>query len=84
MGPSHTSVVEPAVPANWTTYSHETTSRLAIVLTDQDSRWLGLAHHLKSIGIPFKITRNMQETLTLDVLEGWTLDRGQPYPVPID
>jgi hypothetical protein len=84
MGPSHISVVEPAVPANWTTYSHGTTSRPAIVLTDQDSRWLGLAHGLKSIGIPFKITRDMQETLTLEVPEGWTLDRGRSYPVPID
>ena len=68
MGPSHTSVVEPAVPADWTTYSHGTTSRLAILLTDTDSSWLGLAHGLKSIGIPFKITRDVQEALRHDVV----------------
>lgn len=68
MGPSHTSVVEPAVPADWTTYSHGTTSRLAILLTDPDSSWLGLAHGLKSIGIPFKITRDVQAAVRHDVV----------------
>ena len=68
MGPSHTSVVEPVVPADWTTYSHGTTSRLAILLTDPDSSCPGLGHGLKSIGIPFKITRDMQEALRHDVV----------------
>jgi len=62
-GPSHISVVPPAVTAKRTGYSHGTTSRLAILLTDPDSAWLGLAHGLKSIGIPFLITQNVQEAI---------------------
>lgn len=67
-GPSHVSVVPPAVPADWTTYRHGSASRLAILLTDPDSSWLGLAHGLKSIGIPFIITRDVQEALRHDVI----------------
>ena len=62
-GPGHVSVVPPAVPAKWTGYSQGTTSRLAILLTDPDSAWLGLAHGLKSIGVPFLITHNVQEAI---------------------
>jgi len=51
-----------------TTYGHGTTSRLAILLTDPDSSWLGLTHGLKSIGIPFKITRDVQEALRHNVV----------------
>lgn len=62
-GPSHVTVVPPAAPADWTTYRHGSASRLAILLTDPDSSWLGLAHGLKSIGIPFLITRNVEEAV---------------------
>ena len=68
MGPSNASVVESAVPADWITYSQGTTSRLAILLTDPDSCWLGLAHGLKSIGVPFLITRNVQEAVRHQVV----------------
>ena len=49
----------PAVPADWTICSHGTTSRLAILLTEPDSSWLGLVHDLKSNGTPFNITRDV-------------------------
>ncbi|MEO6308533.1 MAG: hypothetical protein ABIO96_07840, partial [Nitrospiraceae bacterium] len=62
-GPSHVSVVPPAVAADWRTYSQGSNSRLAILLTDPDSCWLGLAHGLRSIGIPFRITRDVQEAI---------------------
>ena len=62
-GPGHVSVVPSAVPAKWTGYSQGTTSRLASLLTDPDSAWLGLAHGLKSIGVPFLITHNVQEAI---------------------
>lgn len=63
-GPSHVTVVPPPVPASWTTYEQGSQSRLAILLTDPDSSWLGLAHGLKSIGIPFRITRDVHEALS--------------------
>lgn len=62
-GPNHVSAVPPPAPASWTRYHQGATSRLAILLTDPDSAWLGLAHGLKSIGIPFLITQNVQEAI---------------------
>lgn len=63
-GPSHRTVVPPAVPTSWQVYREGSSSRLAILLTDPDSAWLGLAHGLKSIGIPFRVTRDVREALT--------------------
>lgn len=67
-GPSHVSVVPPPVSADWKTYSRGSKSRLAILLTDPDSCWLGLAHGLKSIGVPFQITRDVDDALTHQVV----------------
>ena len=67
-GPSHVTVVPSKVPTSWTTYGQGSQSRLVILLTDPDSAWLGLAHGLKSIGIPFRITRDVQEALTHQVV----------------
>jgi len=62
-GPHHETVVSPPVPTPWTKYGDGSTSRLAILLTDPESSWLGLAHGLKSIGVPFRITRDTDEAL---------------------
>ncbi|MCS6293673.1 MAG: hypothetical protein H8J66_11420 [Nitrospira sp.] len=67
-GPDHATVVPPRVPTSWTTYGEGSKSRLAILLTDPDSSWLGLAHGLKSIGVPFRITRDVREALTHQVV----------------
>ena len=55
-GPQETSVVQAGPPTPWTKYSGGSASRLSILLTDTDSSWLGLAHGLKSAGIPFSLT----------------------------
>jgi hypothetical protein len=67
-GPDHVTIVPLRVPTAWTTYREGSKSRLAILLTDSDSSWLGLAHGLKSIGIPFRITRDVREALTHQVV----------------
>ena len=67
-GPDDATVVPRHVPTAWTTYEPGSTSRLAILLTDPDSSWLGLAHGLKSIGIPFRMTRNVHEALAHKVV----------------
>jgi hypothetical protein len=36
-------------------------SRMAILLTEKDSSWLGLVHGLKSFGIPFTVTEDFRE-----------------------
>ena len=58
--PTH---VPPAVPASWRSFSTGSTSRLAVLLTDTTALWLPLAHGLRSIGVPFVITRDYHEAL---------------------
>ncbi|MGC3974015.1 MAG: hypothetical protein QM771_06480 [Nitrospira sp.] len=67
-GPDNATVMPTRVPTAWTTYEPGSSSRLAILLTDADSSWIGLAHGLKSIGIPFRITRNVHEALAHKVV----------------
>lgn len=67
-GPLNATVVLPEQPAKWAAYSQGTPSRLAVLLTDPDSAWLGLAHGLKSIGIPFLITQNVHEAVRHQVV----------------
>lgn len=44
-------------------YDQGNPTRLAILLTQTDSNWLGLAHGLKSIGVPFLITTDYQKAI---------------------
>ncbi|MBM4256430.1 MAG: hypothetical protein FJ147_11125 [Deltaproteobacteria bacterium] len=62
-GPMEATVIPPKVLAQWRTYDRGSDSRLAILLTDPDSGWLGLVHGLKTIGIPFRITSDWQQAL---------------------
>jgi hypothetical protein len=62
-GPSSISSTPLIQKTSWKTYSAGTTSRLAILLTDENAPWLGLAHGLKSIGVPFLITNDYKKAL---------------------
>lgn len=62
-GPSGTTTVKPPSPADWRTYRGGDTARLAILLTDEASAWLGLVHGLKSLGVPFTVTRDVSEAV---------------------
>jgi len=79
-GPVEASVIGPQTPTDWKTYAGGEASRLAILLTEEDSAWLGLAHGLNSIGVPFTITRDVGEAtrhkvvLAYPLLSGRTLD----------
>ena len=63
VGPTNSSTILPAVPADWRHYGTGGTNRLAVLLTDPDSAWLGLAHGLRSIGVPFVFTTNTAQAL---------------------
>lgn len=63
VGPDAATVVLPPQPADWRTYQAGEPSRLAILLTDESSAWIGLAHGLKSLGVPFTITRDANEAV---------------------
>jgi hypothetical protein len=51
------------VPARWQNFAAGGDSRLAVLLTDTTALWLPLAHGLRTIGIPFVITRDYREAL---------------------
>ena len=62
-GPSDVTSVPLAQPTSWSRYRTGARSGLAVLLTNPSSGWLGLAHGLKTIGIPFVITENYAEAL---------------------
>lgn len=62
-GPLAVSTLPKPEPAQWRTYAKGSASRLAVLLTDPASSWLGLAHGLKSIGVPFQITDDFSEAV---------------------
>lgn len=62
-GPAETTVVKPPSPADWRTFHGGENARLAVLLTDEASAWLGLVHGLKSLGIPFTVTRDVSEAV---------------------
>jgi len=55
-------------PTPYKIYSEGSSSRMAVLLTDEKSNWLGLAHGLKTIGIPFIITKDHKRALNHDVV----------------
>lgn len=57
-GPSQATTVPSPLPTDWLRYSSGGTNRLAVLLTKTDSDWLTLAHGLRAIGVPFRLTTN--------------------------
>ena len=62
-GPTEKTVVAPSRLSSPQAYAIGGPSRLALLLTEEQSNWLGLAHGLKSIGVPFVVTRDYREAL---------------------
>ncbi len=90
-GPGEPSLVKDPVLWDFARYAEGSTSRLAVLLTDPESSWLGLAHGLKSMGIPFILTSDPQRalehrallvypTISGKVLERQTLQDLAAYP----
>ncbi|WP_434457994.1 polysaccharide deacetylase family protein [Stutzerimonas urumqiensis] len=79
-GPAEPSALAAEAPTDWRLYADGDASRLAILLTDENAAWLGLAHGLASIGVPFTLTRDVAEArrhqviLAYPLLSGRTLD----------
>lgn len=62
-GPEDKSGFPARVPTSWQKYASGSESRMAILVTDTTASWLGVAHGLKSIGIPFIITTDYHKAL---------------------
>ena len=67
-GPSGLTPLAVSPPADWRSFAAGGTSRLAVLLTDTTSSWLGVAHGLKTIGVPFRITLDYEDALRHDVV----------------
>ncbi len=79
-GPASVTHMPTAASTSWTSYAIGGRSRLAILLTDTTSAWLGLAHGLKSIGIPFLITRDFRAALEHRVVLVYPMVSGGVLP----
>jgi peptidoglycan/xylan/chitin deacetylase (PgdA/CDA1 family) len=53
-----------SAPTQWSAFAAGGSNRLAILLTDTTAPWLPLAHGLRTIGVPFVITRDYHAALT--------------------
>ena len=72
--PSPALDIAPTLPSD---YSGGTPSRLAVLLTDRDSNWLGLVHGLKTIGVPFTVTEDTAQAVAHDVVFVYPVISGQ-------
>jgi hypothetical protein len=63
VGPERPSLLPEAPVTSWRKYDYGSNSRLAVLLTDTDSYWIGLVHGLRTIGVPFLITQDYEKAL---------------------
>ena len=68
VGPMVASVLSPEVNTPLSTYAEGSGSRLALFITDPDSRWLPLVHGLKAIGVPVQVVRDVASAVTHKVI----------------
>ncbi len=82
-GPAAASTLPDPVDEEWRDYREGSSSRLAILLLEEDSAWLGLVSGLRSFGIPFRITDSVDDAVRHDVIfayprvSGALLDQGE-------
>ena len=67
-GPLDSTRVGEAEATPWRSYAEGGPGRMAVLLTDTASAWLTLAHGLKTIGVPFRITDDHREAARHDVV----------------
>lgn len=67
-GPETASAMPAAQPSTLADYGEGGESRMAVLITDENSNWLGVVHGFKTIGIPFVVTTDVERALTHDVV----------------
>lgn len=76
-GPSPESVVEQEIATPVTTYGKGSASRIALLVTNPDSDWLGMVHGLKTIGVPLVATQDYQEAIKHKVVMAYPTISGK-------
>lgn len=67
-GPAAASTLPETVDEEWRDYQEGSSSRLAILLLEEESAWIGLVSGLRSLGVPFRITDSVEDALRHDVV----------------
>ena len=67
-GPEKSTPLMAAAPLGPEQFDQGEPSRLAVLITEDTSNWLSLARGLKTIGIPFRMTRDIDQALAHDVV----------------
>lgn len=81
--PDSSAIAPPGVAFPWRRYAvGGSPSRLAILLTDTLSDWVGLVHGLRTIGVPFTITRDASEAVRHRVVLVYPLVSGRALDSP--
>ena len=70
-GPEGTTLIAAALPTPMSAYADCTSTSAAVLLTAKESSWLGLAHGMKSIGVPFCVTDNPESAVKQKVVIGY-------------
>lgn len=70
IGPTETTELPLSPPPKTpiSTYYNESTTGIGILLQDSSGSWLGIAHGLKSMGVPFRVIDNLTEALEHEVI----------------
>ncbi|MEQ9316848.1 MAG: hypothetical protein RLN72_13420, partial [Henriciella sp.] len=76
-GPEQASQLGAYRTAQLSDYGEGGEDRLAVLVTEADSNWLGLAHGLKTIGVPFIMTDDAERALRHDVVLVYPLISGR-------
>jgi peptidoglycan/xylan/chitin deacetylase (PgdA/CDA1 family) len=76
-GPPGQTVIAPPTPARIADYDHGGVHRLAILVTDPASDWLGLVRAFKAQGIPFTVTQDWQRALSHKVVLAYPIISGR-------
>jgi hypothetical protein len=76
-GPKDTAILPQRTVTSWRQYHVDNPSAIAILLTDTSSSWLGLAHGLSGIGLPFTVTTSVTEAIKHKVVLVYPMISGQ-------
>jgi len=76
-GPEAATPLMAATPTSPDEFNQGEPSRLAVYLIDENSNWLGLVRGLKTIGVPFRVTSDVQEAVRHDVVLAYPLISGR-------
>jgi peptidoglycan/xylan/chitin deacetylase (PgdA/CDA1 family) len=78
-GPGNRSLIVEVAPTPIAAFEKGDEHRLAILVTDAQSGWLGLARGFKALGVPITITQDVQRALTHKVVLVYPIISGQVF-----